>query len=42
MGGIDWSGLPLVCDWLGVDDVDDLMYRLGVIKAYKPPKDNED
>jgi hypothetical protein len=42
MGGLDWAGLPLVCEWLGVDDVDGLLLRLSVIKAHKPPDDNKD
>lgn len=31
-GGLEWAGLPLVCEWLGVQDVDGLLWRLGVIK----------
>ena len=42
MGGIDWAGLPLVCEWLGVSDVDGLLHRLSVIKAHKPPEENKD
>lgn len=37
MGGIDWAGLPLAVEWLGVTDVDGLIHRLQVIKAHKPP-----
>jgi hypothetical protein len=39
MGGIDWSGLPVVCAWLGVQDIDGLLHRIAVIKAHKPPED---
>lgn len=37
MGGIDWSGLPLVCALLGVRDVELLVERLLVIKTHRPP-----
>jgi hypothetical protein len=40
MGGIDWSGLPLVCAWLGVRDVEAFLHRLEVIQAHKPPEDD--
>ena len=39
-GGIDWSGLPLVCAWLGVRDVEAFLHRLEVIQAHKPPEDD--
>jgi hypothetical protein len=35
-GGIDWAGLPMVCQWLGVTDVDGLLHRLRVIKTHRP------
>ncbi len=35
MGGIDWQGLPLVCGWLGISDVEGLMERLAVIKLHR-------
>jgi hypothetical protein len=37
MGGIDWSGLPLVVALLGIDDVEAFVDRLLVIKTHKPP-----
>jgi hypothetical protein len=37
MGGIDWAGLPAVCAWLGIEDIDGLLLRLAVIKLHKPP-----
>lgn len=40
MGGLDWAGLPLVCTWLGVTDIDGLLHRIAVIKAHKPPDDS--
>lgn len=39
MGGIDWSGLPYVCALLGIEDVEQLIERLLVIKTHKPDKD---
>lgn len=35
-GGIDWAGLPLVVQWLGVRDLDGLIHRLLVIKTHRP------
>lgn len=35
MGGLNWQGLPLVCGWLGVQDVDGLMHRLAIIKTHR-------
>lgn len=37
-GGIDFGGLPLVVELLGVDDVEDLMHRLLVIKTHDPDR----
>jgi hypothetical protein len=37
MGGIDWAGLPIVAEVLHVNDVEDLIHRLGVIKTHKLP-----
>lgn len=41
MGGIDWSGLPLVCEWLGITDIEGLLSRIAVMRAHKPPKDHD-
>lgn len=38
-GGIDWAGLPLVADWLGIDDLDGLMHRLETIVTHRPKTD---
>jgi len=38
-GGLDFAGLPLVCEWLGVGDVAGLLQRLVVIKTYRKPAD---
>lgn len=37
-GGIDWSGLPVVAELLGVEDVEGLLTRLEVIRMHKPPE----
>lgn len=41
MGGLDWSGLPFVCEALGVRNVEGLMQRLAVIKLRRRGKGNE-
>lgn len=38
MGGLDWSALPLAIEYFEIDDVDDLLFRLMTIKAYRPPE----
>lgn len=38
MGGIDWAGLPLVVEHLGIDDVEGLLHRLLTIKLHKRPE----
>lgn len=45
MGGLDWAGLPLVVELLGIDDIDALINRLAAIKHHRPPeeaKQNDD
>lgn len=37
-GGIDWAGLPLLCGWLGVTDVEGLMLRLVAIRMHAPKR----
>lgn len=37
-GGMDFNGLPLVVEMLGVDDVEGLLERLYLIKTHKPPE----
>ena len=39
MGGIDWSGLPLIAGLLGVADVEGLVMRIGIIKTYRKPEE---
>lgn len=38
-GGIDWAGLPYACAHFGVQDVQGLMDRLMVIKAWRKPEE---
>lgn len=38
MGGLRWEALPLICGWLGIDDVEGLMDRLAVIKLHRKEK----
>ena len=38
MGGIDWTGLPLLASLYGVQDVEGLIDRLIVIKTHRPPE----
>lgn len=38
-GGLDFAGLPLVCEWLGVNDVAALLQRLVVIKTWRKPSE---
>jgi hypothetical protein len=42
MGGLDWSGLPVALEVVGVDDVEALIARLMVVKAHKPPKEEKE
>jgi hypothetical protein len=35
MGGVDWAGLPYVVALLGIDDIETLINRLGVIKTHR-------
>lgn len=38
MGGLDWSALPLAIEFFDIVDVDDLVFRLMTIKAYRAPE----
>lgn len=42
MGGIDWQGLPVACAYRGVRDVEMLIHRLLLIKAYRPAQPTHD
>jgi hypothetical protein len=39
MGGIEWQALPIICDILGVCDVDNLVYQLIAIRDSMRKKD---
>jgi hypothetical protein len=41
MGAFDYDGLPVVAALLGVDDIEDLLERLLVIKAWRRPADRD-
>lgn len=38
-GGLDWAGLPYALALFGVREVEPLLHRLSVIKAWKPRKE---
>lgn len=40
MGGLDWSGLDLLCEFYQVRDVEGLLLRLVELKTYTPPADD--
>lgn len=35
MGGIDWAGLPIVCEMLGVSDPELLIFHLVAIRDHQ-------
>lgn len=41
-GSIDWSGLPVVAELLGVDDIEDLIERLMIIKLHRRPTESKE
>lgn len=41
MGGMDWAGLQLAVAMFGIVDVEGLIDRLLLIKAYKPPEQGD-
>ena len=40
-GGIDWHGLPTACEYVGVCDVEGLLWRIEAIQQWRPPKERE-
>lgn len=38
-GGIDWAGLPLICEYLGITEIEPLIHAIGVIKSHEPETD---
>lgn len=41
MGGLDWAGLPIVAELLGIDDIEALVHRLMTIKVWRPDSDSD-
>jgi hypothetical protein len=41
MGGLDWSGLEIWVEKLGIEDVDGLIDRLRIIKLHTPNKEED-
>lgn len=39
-GGCDWQALPLMCDVLGIEDLEGLVRRWAVIRDGLRPKDD--
>lgn len=42
MGGLDWAGLPLVAELLGIDDLEAFIRQLMTIKTHRPDKNEDD
>ena len=42
MGGIDWAGLPIVIEMLGIHDPESLIARMQVIRSYKPTENQDE
>lgn len=42
MGAIDWAGLPVVVEMLGIDDVEMLLERIQTIRSHRGSTDKED
>ena len=40
MGGLDWAGLPIVAELLGIDEIESRVHRLMTIKAWRPDSDS--
>jgi len=34
MGGLDWAALPMVCDLLGIHDLEPLVFQLLMIRDH--------
>lgn len=41
MGGLDWAGLPVVVELMGIDDIEALVTRLAAIKNHRPPDEEK-
>lgn len=42
MGGIDWAGLPLAAEFLGIRHLEPVLEALEVVLTHRPPKTDED
>ena len=40
MGGIDWAGLPVVVELLGVDDVEMFVIAVNAVRGHNPEKES--
>ena len=40
-GGLDWAGLDVVAELLGVHDIDALVRNLATLKLHRPPEEND-
>lgn len=38
MGGVDWAGFGLACELYQVEDIEDMMRAVLIVKGYAPPK----
>lgn len=38
MGGIDWAGLPLAAEFLGIQQLEPVLEALEVVLTHRPPK----
>jgi hypothetical protein len=39
LGGIDWSGLPVVAEMLGIDDIEQLVRDLVTVREFQKAKE---
>jgi hypothetical protein len=39
LGGIDWNGLPLVCEMFGIEDVEQLVRDLVTVRDFQKAKE---
>ncbi len=40
LGGLDWAGLPVVAEMLGIEDVESLVRSLITVRDYQRKKDD--
>lgn len=39
MGGIDWAALPVICEMLGIEDVETLIVQLVAIRDHQDDRE---